>query len=317
MDGAPPPTGMATPRTSTPSCAGCRSWVWACSSASTPRRRSPCATSSDVRALGLMVTAKTGRRAPAVPRAAPVVRVSDADAATCGRTLGIRHRRRRPRRRSGGALRWTPAVQTPGAASVTMLPRADGWCAARSSADTPFAVEAIKPATVAGRHLLLARLHGDPPQRRRCERRKDLRPPTASPRRGRTAPAATARPTSCPAPTPASYPAWASSRSTTGCWCGIPSPGAWTQGRCSGRPPPRLHLRIHGLRRGAGRRRRPHPRRQHAHPPRHHLPKSWPVGRSTPRRLGAGDLVSAPTERARHDRQASVSQTGDKRPART
>jgi hypothetical protein len=41
-----------------------------------------------------------------------------------------------------------------------MFPRADGWYAARSSAGTPFAAEAIKPATVAGRHLLLARLHG-------------------------------------------------------------------------------------------------------------------------------------------------------------
>jgi CubicO group peptidase (beta-lactamase class C family) len=116
-----------------------------------------------VRALGLMVTAKTGRSAPAAPRAAPVVRVST-------RTL------RRAAGRyasgtgvdvltaSGGGLRWTPASQAPGVASLTMLPRADGWyAAAHPPANSPLATAWIRPATVAGRHLLLIRLNGKPP----------------------------------------------------------------------------------------------------------------------------------------------------------
>ena len=115
-----------------------------------------------VRALGLMVTAKTGRRAPAPPRAAPVVRVS---ARTLWRAAG--------RYASGtgvdvvtacgGGLRVTPAPNAPSAASPTMLPRADGWCAAvHPPADCPSAAKWIKPATVAGRHLLLIRLNGAP-----------------------------------------------------------------------------------------------------------------------------------------------------------
>jgi CubicO group peptidase (beta-lactamase class C family) len=116
-----------------------------------------------IRALGLMVTAKTGRTAPVPPRAAPVVRAS-------ARTL----RRAAGRyasvvgvdlvKRSGGGLRWIPASHPPGVASVTMLPRADGWYAAvRPPADKPLTATWIKPATVAGRHLLLIRLNGAPP----------------------------------------------------------------------------------------------------------------------------------------------------------
>src|SRR5215212_1822754 len=96
-----------------------------------------------------------------------------------------------------------------------MLPRADGGYAARSSADTPFAAEAIKPATVSGRHLLLARLHGGS---ERSPRRSPL--PTASRTPGSPARAPTARPTCSPAASPARYPAPPGSRLTTECWCG-------------------------------------------------------------------------------------------------
>jgi hypothetical protein len=79
-----------------------------------------------VMALGLMVTAKTGRRATAQPAVSPPVQVSS-------RTL------RRAAGRYGGAggidlvkadgraLLWTPAAQEPNPASFTMTPRADGW----------------------------------------------------------------------------------------------------------------------------------------------------------------------------------------------
>ena len=45
-----------------------------------------------------------------------------------------------------------------------MLPRTDGWYAAvRPPADKPLTATWIKPATVAGRHLLLIRLNAAPP----------------------------------------------------------------------------------------------------------------------------------------------------------
>jgi CubicO group peptidase (beta-lactamase class C family) len=113
-----------------------------------------------VRALGLMVTAKTGRTAPSSPRTAPVVRVS-------ARTL------RRAAGRyaygagleivtaTGGGLRVTLTPRPPGFAPVTLLPRADGWYAAvHPSADNPSAAASIKPVTVAGRRLLLIHLNG-------------------------------------------------------------------------------------------------------------------------------------------------------------
>jgi len=118
-----------------------------------------------LRALGLMVTAKTGRRAPSPQRPAPVVRVS-------ARTL----RRAAGRyasgpgiglvivRATGRGLRVTLTSQPPGVASLTMLPHADGWYAAlRPPADNPLAAAWIKPATVAGRLLMLTRLNGAPP----------------------------------------------------------------------------------------------------------------------------------------------------------
>ena len=116
-----------------------------------------------VRALGLMVTAKTGRRAPSLPRTSPVVRVS-------ARTL----RRAAGRyatdtgvdvvKVSGGALRWTPAAQPPGTPSFRVLPRADGWYTpVRPRVASPEAAASIKPVTVAGRRLLLLRFNSQYP----------------------------------------------------------------------------------------------------------------------------------------------------------
>jgi CubicO group peptidase (beta-lactamase class C family) len=113
-----------------------------------------------LRALGLMVTAKTGRTAPSPPRPAPVVRVS-------ARTL----RRAAGRYATGayleiltasrGGLRVTLTPRPPGVAPVTLLPRADRWYAAvHPSPDNPLARAWIKPATVTGRHLLLIHLTG-------------------------------------------------------------------------------------------------------------------------------------------------------------
>jgi len=116
-----------------------------------------------VRALGLMVTAKTGRTAPALPRTSPVVRVST-------RTL----RRAAGRyatdsgvdviKASGGALRWTPASQPAGTPAFRMLRRADGWYTpVRARVASPEAAASIKPVTVAGRRLLLLRFYSQYP----------------------------------------------------------------------------------------------------------------------------------------------------------
>jgi CubicO group peptidase (beta-lactamase class C family) len=113
-----------------------------------------------LRALSLMVTAKTGRTAPSPPRPARVVRVST-------RTL----RRAAGRyasgagvdlvKVSGGGLRYISASHPPGLASQTLLPRADGWyAAAHPPPGNPVAAAWIRPATVAGRHLMLSRLDG-------------------------------------------------------------------------------------------------------------------------------------------------------------
>jgi len=116
-----------------------------------------------VRAMGLMVTAKTGRTAPAPPGPAPVVRVST-------RTL----RRAAGRyatdtgvdvlKASGGGLRWTPASQPPGTPPFRVLPRADGWYTpVRPRVASPEAAASIKPVTVAGRRLLLLRFNSQYP----------------------------------------------------------------------------------------------------------------------------------------------------------
>jgi Beta-lactamase len=109
-----------------------------------------------LRALGLMVTAKTGRRAPTPPRPAPVVKVS---ANTLRRATG-RYASTSPGlytvTSTGGGLRLSPTPLPPGVTPVTMLPRANGWYApVHPSADNPLAGAWVKPATIAGRHLLL------------------------------------------------------------------------------------------------------------------------------------------------------------------
>ena len=112
-----------------------------------------------LRALGLMVTAKTGRSAPAPSRPAPVVEVPTkvlrraagqyASSSTGLYTVSL----------AGDGLKLTPTPPVPGVSPVKYLPRADGWYAPQMSPDDPWSSEWIKPATVAGRHLLLAHLN--------------------------------------------------------------------------------------------------------------------------------------------------------------
>jgi hypothetical protein len=118
-----------------------------------------------LRALGLMVTAKTGRTPPAPPRPARVVHASARRLARAAGTwasgIGLD-----VIRASHGALRWTPAAQKPGATAYTKLPRADGWYAARRPQPGDLIDEAwIRPTTVGGRRVLLIRFVGSsPPQ---------------------------------------------------------------------------------------------------------------------------------------------------------
>jgi CubicO group peptidase (beta-lactamase class C family) len=114
-----------------------------------------------LRALGLMVTATTGRRASTPPRPAPVVKVS---ANTLRRATG-RYASTSPGlytiTATGRGLLVSPTPRPPGVTSVTMLPRANGWYAAvHPPADNPLAVAWVKPATIAGRHLLLMHSNG-------------------------------------------------------------------------------------------------------------------------------------------------------------
>ena len=144
-----------------------------------------------VLALGLMVTAKTGRTAPAPPRPAPPVHVA---AAVLRRAAG------RYANAGGielvqagrGVLLLTPASQRPDARSVTLTPRADGWYTEPSGAIS------IKPVTVAGRGCWLVgpRMARSPPPLNVSRPRTASRPP------GVTALATTARSTSSPTPTP-------------------------------------------------------------------------------------------------------------------
>lgn len=117
----------------------------------------PVRDSIGLRALGLMVTAKTGRRPPSPPRAAPVISVSPST---------LRHATGRYASTStgvyvvttsGGGLLMTPTPLPPGVTPVPMLPRANGWYAAvHPAADNRLAALWIKPVTIAGRRLLLA-----------------------------------------------------------------------------------------------------------------------------------------------------------------
>jgi len=116
-----------------------------------------------LQALGLMVTAKTGRTAPPPPSPAPVVRVPAGTLrraaglyATTGSGLDIVTATRR-------GLRVTVTPAPPGITSLTVLPRADGWyVAAHPSPANPLSSLWVKPATVTGRHLLLQRSFSPP-----------------------------------------------------------------------------------------------------------------------------------------------------------
>jgi CubicO group peptidase (beta-lactamase class C family) len=121
----------------------------------------PTTASDDIglQALGLMVTATTGRTAPKPPLPARVVKVPartlrDANGryALAGGGVFIVTAQ-------GGGLLLTPPSSIPGLGSLSpimLLPRADGWYVARESTDNPLAGIWFKPATVAGRRVLLA-----------------------------------------------------------------------------------------------------------------------------------------------------------------
>jgi hypothetical protein len=105
-----------------------------------------------------MVTAETGRTAPTPPRPAPVIEVS---AGTLRRATG--HYASSSAglytvTAAGGGLQVTPTPLGPDATPLTLLPRANGWYAAPHppAAGDPLATAWFKPATIAGRHLLLA-----------------------------------------------------------------------------------------------------------------------------------------------------------------
>jgi CubicO group peptidase (beta-lactamase class C family) len=102
-------------------------------------------------ALGLMVTAKTGRIAPAPPKPSPQIHVS---------TAVLRRAAGRYADAAGlelvkagrGVLVLTSAAQGPNARSFTLTPRADGWYTDASGALS------IRSKTAEGRQLLLGRM---------------------------------------------------------------------------------------------------------------------------------------------------------------
>jgi CubicO group peptidase (beta-lactamase class C family) len=112
-----------------------------------------------MRALGLMVTAKTGRKPPEPARPARVVKRSTRVLArAAGRYASAPDGLWRLTARDG-ALLLSPLSAVPGLdtrAPVRLLPRADGWFAARQPSDHPLGGIWFKPRTVAGRHLLMA-----------------------------------------------------------------------------------------------------------------------------------------------------------------
>jgi hypothetical protein len=115
-----------------------------------------------LRALGLMVTAKTGRTPPTP---APPARVVDAPPAKLRAAAGLYANSAAgiyTVKALGRGLRVAPPFPTlTGAGSVTMLPRADGWyAAARPSPTNPLSELWLKPAKVAGHNLLLAHSYG-------------------------------------------------------------------------------------------------------------------------------------------------------------
>jgi CubicO group peptidase (beta-lactamase class C family) len=117
-----------------------------------------------LQALGLMVTAKTGRTAPAPPHPAPVVRVPIGTLRrAAGRYANLTGAGLYILTATDRGLRVAVTPEIPGATPVTLLPRADGWyVAAHPSPDNPLTNVWLKPATVTGRHLLLLRAFGPP-----------------------------------------------------------------------------------------------------------------------------------------------------------
>jgi CubicO group peptidase (beta-lactamase class C family) len=120
----------------------------------------PVRDSIGLRALGLMVTATSGRKPPSPPRPAPVIKVPPsrlrrATGRYASTSTGVY-----TVTTSGGGLLMTPTPLPPGVTPVTMLPRANGWYAAgHPASDNRLAALWIKPATVAGRRLLLAHVN--------------------------------------------------------------------------------------------------------------------------------------------------------------
>jgi CubicO group peptidase (beta-lactamase class C family) len=104
-----------------------------------------------VLALGLMVTAKTGRTAPAPPKPSPRIHVSTAvlrrAAGRYADAAGLELVRA-----GRGVLVLTVASQRPNARSMILTPRADGWYTDRSGSVS------IRPKTVEGRRLMLGRM---------------------------------------------------------------------------------------------------------------------------------------------------------------
>jgi CubicO group peptidase (beta-lactamase class C family) len=112
-----------------------------------------------LRALGLMVTAKTGRTAPKPPRPAPVVKVPTRVLQRAAGQYASSGTGLYTVTAAGDGLRVASTPPIAGLSPVTMLPRADGWyAAAHASPDNPLSSAWVKPATVAGRHLLLTHL---------------------------------------------------------------------------------------------------------------------------------------------------------------
>jgi CubicO group peptidase (beta-lactamase class C family) len=115
-----------------------------------------------LRALALMVTAKTGREPPRPPGPGRVVKVPEG---TLRRAAGLYANSAAgiyTLRPAGAGLRVIPPYPTlTGVQPVTMLPRAGGWFAAVDpSPERPLSEIWLKPATVAGRRLLLAHSDG-------------------------------------------------------------------------------------------------------------------------------------------------------------
>jgi CubicO group peptidase (beta-lactamase class C family) len=115
-----------------------------------------------LRALGLMVTAKSGRTAPKPAGPAPVVKPVPAKLRQAsGRYASSDNGLYTVTATTKGLKLAPPAALAATVKPVILLPRADGWYAAADQRSTdPLASAWIKPATVAGHRLLLAHSNG-------------------------------------------------------------------------------------------------------------------------------------------------------------